>query len=175
MKRLLSITFAVAILCLSLTACKKSEPITLTSKNFDEYFIFDIHFENFEVEEKNAFIGTAYIGHADAVISVIPKKNIRCEDVVIEGSFMTVGSAWDGNEYAFSFETDYKGSREYVQPIQTSEESIILIKPEEPKILSLKEMVEVAPEVQAFISPAGYSLVGDGVLLAAKGTIYVEE
>lgn len=175
MKRLLSITFAVAILCLSLTACKKSEPITLTSKNFEEYFSFDLHFDNFEVKTENTILGTGYTGYADVVITVVPKKDIRCEDVVIEGSFITVGSAWDGNEYAFSFETDYKGNREYIQTIKTSEESKAYFKPEKPEILSFTQAVEIAPELKLYLTSTGYSLVDDGVLLAAKGTIYVEE
>lgn len=175
MKRLLSITFAVAILCLSLTACKKSEPITLTSKNFDEYFSLDLHFENFEIKGENTILGPGYIGYADAVITVTPKRKIRCEDVVLEGSFITVGSAWDGNEYAFSFETDYRGNREYIQTIKTSDEFVPYFEPEKPEILSFVDAVEIAPELKVYLTATGYSLVSDGVLLSAKGTIYVEE
>lgn len=111
--------------------------IELNSENFEDYFIFDVSIDDFNVQ-KSGGLFSSYKGTAKLNASAKLKKDVKLENVTVNGKIITSGLCWAGNVYSFTLDFDKDGKAEYSKTITTGDAGMLY--PEEPKLLTIDDV-----------------------------------
>lgn len=135
MKRVVSFLLVVVAL-FTLTACgsqsKEPAKIELTKDNFENYFLVDASISDFSSQLKSSFGVKSYEGYANLKVTVIPKKEVKIEDVTIKGKVTLSGTCWTGNKASFDITLKLNGEAEYTKDISSG--TCSMWQPENPTI-----------------------------------------
>lgn len=104
----------------------KEVEVKLTKDNFEDYFIIEGQISDFEVDEDVVF-SKEYKGKANLAVNVRLKKEVRCENVKIEGTVITSDGIWfredsvnfGGGAVVFRISIDIEGKGSNTVPIET--------------------------------------------------------
>lgn len=141
MKKIISLVLITAM-CILIVGCGKKEPVKveLTSKNLEDYIILNVQLDDTDIKTKSSILGTEYKGTAKLKATAKLKKDVKTEDVVIEGLVTPHGLVWSGEKYEFKLELDKNGEAEYSKDIETP---YSILKPEEtPSLTKYVDEVE---------------------------------
>ena len=111
----------------------KPKIIELNKDNFQDYIIFNLSLDDFEIENGSGLYAW-FKGTAKLNVSAKLKKDVEVDNVVINGRIHLNGLCWAGNNYTFTLELDKNGEAEISKEITTGEAGIL--KPDEPILLS---------------------------------------
>lgn len=168
MKRKILGLLLAAFVVIALVGCGKKEPakVELTDKNFNDYIILNVQFDDADSKSRVGILGPEYKGTATIKATAKLKKDVTVEDVIIEGKVAPSGMLWSGNEYTFKLELDKDGEAEYSKDIDTGDYTVMLKPDEQPILCKYSSSLE-----------DGQFLINDDkvVVTSLSGSVYIQE
>ncbi len=140
MKKIISILLIITLI-ISLCGCKSENEkqeeqkpvlVEINENNFDEYFYIKADVSDFRQENNNSALASSYIGYANLKITISPKKNIKTENVVINGKASLNGICWSRNYPYFEVSLDNTGNGDRTQTLQS--ETCYYMRPDSPVV-----------------------------------------
>ncbi len=131
MRRIVYILLTIIVL-IGITGCNsksetETQPITLTSENFEDYFLITAHVSNFREDRQDSLFGTIYDGYADLIVEIRPKKEITTDNVTVKVFINISGYKWLSK--AVTLTLDVNGNAEHQEAMSLTGQLISISTP----------------------------------------------